>query len=116
MRRRKPHVASAMTDIAFLLLLFFLIFSITTHRVPSDVTLAASETAEIADDHQLILAVDADGNVYTGDQIIAIADIAYVPVVSVYADEAVPFSALYPLLQHLQENGVPTVQCVVRPK
>lgn len=116
MRRRRVPVASAMTDIAFLLLLFFLIFSITTHRIPADVTLAASETATVADEHQVVLAVDATGQLYAGDHKVLLEDIRYAPVVSVYADAAVPFSAVFPVLQHLQKLEVPTVQCVVRPR
>jgi biopolymer transport protein ExbD len=112
--RRKRKVATAIfTDVAFILLLFFLVFAITSQRIPIPVDLPIAQHAQEAQKADLQLFVDKDGTLYNQERKIDLDQIAYAERISVYADEATEFSLVLPILQRLAELGVPIVQCVV---
>ena len=112
--RRKRKVATAIfTDVAFILILFFLVFAITSQRTPIPVDLPIANSAKEAQKPGLQLFVDKDGTLYNQEWKIDLDQIAYAERISVYADEATEFSLVLPILQRLAELGVPIVQCVV---
>lgn len=116
MRRRRFMAISAMTDIAFLLLLFFLLFSLASHRVPIGVDLAASESSSPLQEPGLVLSIDSDGLLYLDGQEATLAQVPYHQIVSIHADRHTPFAKILPIMQRLQQLEVPIVQCVVETK
>ncbi len=114
MRTRSTSSATAMTDIAFLLLLFFLIFAITSMTLPVPVDPATSEHSFPTTGEEVRLIVDAQGTLYLSGKPIAIEDIPSSPIVSLLADKATFFSNIAPVIDRLRENGTKTIRCIVQ--
>ena len=116
MRRRRYMVLSAMTDIAFLLLLFFLLFSLASHRLPIAIDLSPSASSTPLQEPGVVLVIDSDGVLYLDGQEATLAQVHYHQVVSIYADRHTPFEKIMPIMRRLQQLGVPIVQWVVEGK
>lgn len=113
MRRKRKVATAVFTDVAFILLLFFLVFAITSQRSPIPLDLPIVQHAQQTQQANVQLFVGKSGTLYSGDQIISLNQLAYAERVSLYADEATDFEVVLPILHRLAELGVPRVQCIV---
>lgn len=102
-----------MTDIAFLLLLFFLVFAISSEILPVPLDPADSSSNKIAEESEIQLLVDAAGNLYLNDSAISIEEIPVGKTVSLMADKDTPFAAIFPVIEYLRSNGTKTLRCLV---
>lgn len=102
-----------MSDIAFLLLLFFLIIAITTRQTPVPIVAAQSPfSGELQENHPTLY-LEKNGSLYYEGDSIALDQIPQVDELCLMADKATPFSSLAPVIKALQENGVTTIHCLV---
>jgi biopolymer transport protein ExbD len=101
-----------MTDIAFLLLLFFLIMAVTTRLTPIPLDRATSGAGTKAED-SVALVVGKDGTLYYGDLQVSTETMPYETEMTILADKDTPFSVISPILGLMQENGVETIHCLV---
>lgn len=113
MRRRRSLSTALFTDVAFILLLFFLVFAITSRRFPIPLELPTASQAEEAHQAGIHLYIDSEGTIHTDEHVITLDQITYAESVSVYADESTDFSLVLPILQHLAQVGIEKVQCIV---
>ncbi len=111
--RRRHLPPSALTDIAFLLLLFFLILSITTRQLPVDVDPALTTETEQGWEELPLLLMSREGELYLQGKKISLEDIPSENAYSLMADRGTRFSAMYPLIEYLREQEVTTLHCVV---
>jgi biopolymer transport protein ExbD len=114
MRRKRHTPQAAMTDIAFILLLFFLIISITTTLLPISLKEATATETTATEQKGPVIVIGKGGDIYqdniqiTRDQLPSTAE-----EVSVVADRDTPFSAIAPVIKKLQQNGTKHLHCIV---
>lgn len=113
MRKKRTTAPTAMTDIAFLLLLFFLILAISTHILPIPLNPATSDSSIATEETKHILMVGLDGSLFYEGNPILLSDLPNVEEFSLLADKDTPFKTLQPVIQALKEKGVTTLHCVV---
>lgn len=113
MRRKRTPPASALTDIAFLLLLFFLILAVTTRQLPADISLPHTPSAQKADESSPTLTVSARGKVFLEQEAITIRDIPFSEAYTLIADRDTPFTDIAPVLEHLRSLNVEVLECIV---
>ncbi|MCH3907753.1 MAG: biopolymer transporter ExbD [Sphaerochaeta sp.] len=104
---------TSMGDIAFLLLLFFLVFAITTKTVPAQIDEAESLTYEQLTETYPTVYLASDGTIYYQEQMITPEQLPSVPEANLMADKATPFSLVEPVITQLKENGVTTLHLLV---
>jgi len=115
MRKKRLAAPTAMTDIAFLLLLFFLILAISTHVLPIPLTPAKSETSRAAEEPRHLLLVSDEGVLYYQDKAVRIDQLPISDEFSLLADKSTPFKTLGPMIDALRQRGVTTLHCIVEP-
>ena len=115
MRKKRSPAPTAMTDIAFLLLLFFLILAISTHVLPIPLTPAQSKASTTTEDTKHLLLVTPNGDLYYQNKAVLLEDLPYSEEFSLLADKDTPFKILNPVIKALQEKGVTTLHCIVEP-
>ena len=116
-RKRVLRTAMAMTDIAFLLLLFFMVFAIISEQTPQQMSLPRVSAANPdAREDQYRVYVMRDGALYADDGPITLNEYAqtaaaemershdFLPVI--LADEQTPYRHIAPLLEALRSMGV----------
>jgi len=113
MRKKRSSSPTAMTDIAFLLLLFFLILAISTHVLPIPLTPAQSETSSTTEEPKHLLLVNTNGELHYQGKAVLLEDLPSAEEFSLLADKDTPFRTLSPIIKALQEKGVTTLHCVV---
>lgn len=113
MRRKRTPPASAITDIAFLLLLFFLILAVTTRQLPTDISLPHTSSAQKADESTPTLTVSAQGELFLEQEAITIQDIPFSETYTLIADRDTPFTHIAPVLSHLRSLNVEVLECIV---
>lgn len=101
-----------MTDIAFLLLLFFLILALSTRLTPIPLTPAISEDALAAQAGNTIV-IGRDGSLFYQDNPISLYTIPSETEITLLADKDTPFKLISPVLEALQKNGTTTIHCLV---
>lgn len=116
MRKKRSPAPTAMTDIAFLLLLFFLILAISTHVLPIPLTPAQSATSSTIEEAKHLLLVKANGELYYQEKAVLLEDLPSAEEFSLLADKETPFSTLSPIIDTLKQRGVTTLHCIVEPK
>lgn len=112
MRKKRIAPATAMTDIAFLLLLFFLILALSTHLTPIPLTPATSKDA-LETQARNVLVIARDGSLFYQDNPISLDALPNEPEMTVLSDKDTPFKLINPVLKALQENGTTTIHCLV---
>lgn len=115
MRKKRSPAPTAMTDIAFLLLLFFLILAISTHVLPIPLTLAESATSTTTDEPEHLLVVSSEGKLYYQEKAVLVEDIPFAEEFSLLADKNTPFKTVGPIIEALKQRGVTTLHCIVEP-
>jgi biopolymer transport protein ExbD len=113
MKRKRAVATAIFTDVAFILLLFFLVFAIASQRSPFPLDLPLASHAQDVPPAAVRIFVDKNGTLYRGDQSISLDQVEYAESVSLYADAATDFSVVLPILHRLALLGVPRVQCGV---
>ncbi|WP_319756267.1 biopolymer transporter ExbD [uncultured Sphaerochaeta sp.] len=104
---------STVTDIAFLLLLFFLILSISTQQTPLPLQ-AASAHAEILEDTDIsTIVVSHTGELFLDGSSIALDSIPRQDTYALLADRNTPYEIIHPIITFLKERGVGTLYCLV---
>ncbi|MPM23241.1 hypothetical protein SDC9_69706 [bioreactor metagenome] len=113
MRKKRPTPPSALTDIAFLLLLFFLIMAITSFQTPVPLDPAQAKAQKI--DLSIIptLYIAKDGKIYQEGRLITIEQVEEKPSYSLLADRATGFSTIHPIIEALKNKGVETLHLLV---
>jgi len=102
-----------MTDIAFLLLLFFLIFTITSLTTPTPIDAADTGWNTPYGEQGMLLIVNSEGRLFLRGNPIALGEIPHSEVVSLLSDRETPFSAIAPVIGQLGLLGVETIHCIV---
>ncbi len=115
MRKKRSPAPTAMTDIAFLLLLFFLILAISTHVLPIPLTPAKSETSSTTEEPKHLLLVTSEGKLFYQGKAVLLEDLPKTEEFSLLADKNTPFKTLSPIIKTLQAKGVTTLHCIVEP-
>ena len=115
MRKKRSAAPTAMTDIAFLLLLFFLILAISTYTLPVPLKPAQSENSSSPEEATYLLLVTATGALYYQGEAVLLEDLPTTDELSLLADKDTPFKTLAPVIKALQEKGVTTLHCIVEP-
>ena len=113
MRKKRLPIASAMTDIAFLLLLFFLILAISTTMQPVAIDTPQARQPERREEADFELFVAANGTIHLNGAPIALTDLPVGEPVALLADKQTPYQDIEPILQQLQRSGTRTVHLVV---
>jgi biopolymer transport protein ExbD len=112
MRKKRTAPATAMTDIAFLLLLFFLILALSTRLTPIPLTPATSEDARANPTGKVII-VGSNGSLFFEDSLITLDRLPSETEVTLLADKDTPFNLIHPVLEALKQNGTTTIHCLV---
>ena len=115
MRKKRSAAPTAMTDIAFLLLLFFLILAISTHVLPIPLTPAQSETSSTTDEPKHLLLVSSEGELFYQGKAVLLEYLPSAEEFSLLADKDTPFIMIAPIIKALQEKGITTLHCIVEP-
>ena len=115
MRKKRSAAPTAMTDIAFLLLLFFLILAISTHVLPIPLTPAQSDSSSLTDEPEHLLLITPDGELYYQGKAVLLEDLPSSEEFSLLADKNTPFKTLGPIIEELKLQGVTTLHCIVEP-
>ncbi len=115
MRKKRSPAPTAMTDIAFLLLLFFLILAISTHVLPIPLTPAQSGTSTTTEEPEHILLVTPEGKLYYQGNQVTLEDLPYAEEFSLLSDKDTPFKTLGPIIEGLKQRGVAQLHCIVEP-
>jgi len=116
MRKKRTTPPSALTDIAFLLLLFFLIMAITSHQSPIPLTPAQTSAQKMDLKDIPTLLVSQDGQLFLDGTPINLEALPSESTYALLADRNTPFSVLFPLIEHLREQGTETLHCLVEEK
>lgn len=122
--KRKSKVASAipdssLADIAFLLLIFFMVTTVFRKEEPREIAWAEAAATQQVDEKRkdiLHLWVEPDGSVWINDAPVPIPQIAdvvapLVPasggrlVVSIRSDRSVPYATIHQITEELREAG-----------
>lgn len=115
MRKKRFPGPTAMTDIAFLLLLFFLILAVTTQALPLSLNPAESSASSLQEDPAYLVIVGSDGTLFYQGQAIKLTDLPHATEFSLLSDKETPFALLSPVIEALKERGVTTLHCIVEP-
>jgi biopolymer transport protein ExbD len=110
MRKRRTRSPATLTDIAFLLLLFFLILAVETPNYPLP---EAQQPHDIT--HQDLPTLEVKGTtVLLGSNPIEIKDIAYQDHYILKTSKETPYGIIHPIINHLTEMGVVTLSLLVQ--
>lgn len=118
---------SSLADIAFLLLIFFMVTTVFRKEQRRDIEWAEAEATEKIDEKRkniLHVWVTRDGSVFINDQLIPYEDIAEIVrpiyaenrelVVAIRADEQVPYQQINTITEQLQAAGAVRVTFATR--
>ncbi len=115
MRKRYVIPSSALTDIAFLLLLFFLILAITTYRTPVPVDLPEASGSGMSEAGAFpTVLISSSGEMFLDHTQITYEQLPPSEEYVLLADRETPFSLVHPVIEQLKEMGVKRVHCVVQ--
>lgn len=115
MRRHKHTIpSSSMSDIAFLLLLFFLILAITSRTTPVAVTAPDAPTWEELQQEYPTIYVSKEGTLYLGEAPLDLATTTLPEEICLLADKETPFALIQPVLELLKAQHVTTIHCLVQ--
>lgn len=103
-----------MTDIAFLLLLFFLTFAIASIALPIPLDPATTEHNKPTGEQNVQLIVDSQGTLYLFGKPVSIDEIPTSLAVSLLADKETPFSKIAPIIDRLRQTGTESISCIVQ--
>lgn len=122
--KRKSKVASeipdsSLADVAFLLLIFFMVSTVFRKEQPRDVEMPEAAATQRVDEKRkdiLHVWVDPDGSVYINDALVPMQNISDVVqpefvrsdqrlVVAIRADRAVPYGTINEITEELRDAG-----------
>ena len=115
MRKKRFPAPTAMTDIAFLLLFFFLILAISTHVLPLPLTPAESTFSSSTEEAKHLLIVGSNGELYYQNKAVLLEELPYSEEFSLLADKDTPFKTMGPIIEGLKQRKVTTLHCIVEP-
>jgi biopolymer transport protein ExbD len=112
-RKYRQDPNSTITDIAFLLLLFFLILAISTQQTPVPIK-AASAHAEFLEHTDIPTIVVSDtGELFLDGSPTTLESIPSKVEYALLADRDTPYEILHPIITFLEKHGVETLYCLV---
>ena len=113
MRKKRTTPPSALTDIAFLLLLFFLIMAISTVQTPVPINPAITEgqTRDLSEIPTLL--VSKEGLLFFEGNQIEFSSLTIQEEYALLADQGTPYGLLHPVIEFLKEQGVQTLHALV---
>lgn|SRR5690606_16771538 len=122
--KRKSKVASeipdsSLADIAFLLLIFFMVSTVFRSEKPRDVTMPEAAATQKVDEKRKDIVhvwVEGDGTVFMNDAVVAMGDISNVVgplyeasdrrlVVAIRSDRDVPYGTINQITEELRDAG-----------
>lgn len=103
-----------MSDIAFLLLLFFLILAITSRTTPVEITAPNAPAWEELQEEYPTIYVSREGALYLGEEPLDLAVTTLPEEICLLADKETPFALIRPVLDLLRERQVTTIHCLVQ--
>lgn len=109
----KQIPTSAMSDIAFLLLMFFIVFAIVSGHIPPSVTPPSAIGEEALLEDLPIIYVDNEGVLFIDDHVVSLESVPYQERYGLLASKNTPFSIISPLIEHLRTKGAVTLICLV---
>ncbi|MGE4454496.1 MAG: biopolymer transporter ExbD [Sphaerochaeta sp.] len=115
-RRHNQAPTSTITDIAFLLLLFFLILAISTQHTPVPIEPASTHADRLEYSELPTLVVSKEGIIFL-DSIVT--ELKAIPTQQAYvllADSSTPYEVLHPVITFLKQIGVEKLYCLVEDK
>ncbi len=118
-RPRRSENVVPLINVVFLLLIFFMLTSTLRPPEATFVSLPTATGEDTGDPERdvPVLALDATGRVVWDGQILSVAELQEVSAaegLEIRADRDVPARVLLPLLERLDEAGVPHVELVTR--
>lgn len=113
MRKKRPTPPSALTDIAFLLLLFFLIMAITSYQTPVSLDPAQAEGQVVDLTHIPTLFIAENGDIYQEGKRITLDLLEKESVYALLADKATTYGTMHPIIEELKVKGVQTLHLLV---
>ncbi|MGH0052748.1 MAG: ExbD/TolR family protein [Sphaerochaetaceae bacterium] len=113
MKNRRHTPSSTVTDIAFLLLLFFLILAISTHQTPVPIEAAATNAELLEDTEVPTLLVSSDGQLFLDGTPLLLGEIPNQETYALLADKHTSYETMHAILEQLKLIGVETVYCLV---
>ncbi|MFA7119596.1 MAG: biopolymer transporter ExbD [Sphaerochaetaceae bacterium] len=112
--KHKNISSSAMTDVAFLLLFFFLILAVTTKTTPVKIEQAQSQDYQMLEKDYPILYLAKDGTLYYQNKTIDLANLPQADELSIMADANTEFKDIKPIIDALQGQGTNKIHCLVK--
>lgn len=109
MRKKRPSPPAALTDIAFLLLLFFLILAIEAPQY----ALPKATQVEIIDTSSIPTIELIGATLLLDDTIIELDDIPYQTHYILKTAQDTPYRLIQPIIDYLSELGVEKLSCLV---
>jgi biopolymer transport protein ExbD len=122
--KRKSKVASeipdsSLADIAFLLLIFFMVTTVFRKESPREIVMPEAEATERVDAKRknvLHIWVEPDGRIFINDALVPVENVSTIAgqlyeetdqelVVSIRADREVPYSTINDVSEELREGG-----------
>ena len=115
------------TPLVDVVLVLLIIFMITAPVLQSGIEVAVPKTRTVKEitEQRLVLTIDKGQNIYLGDQLISIHDIAQKlhqqgsdpahQIIYLRADESVPFGVFATLMDAVKQAGITNVSIVTQP-
>ncbi len=112
----KQFSTSAMSDIAFLLLLFFIILAVVSVQTSPPITPATAEGVTDFLKTSSIISIDKEGNFYLDNQEVRLDSIPHQKQYALLAHRDSPYSMISPLIDYLSKEGSVVLVCLVEAK
>ncbi len=113
MRKNSGFPLAVFTDVAFLLLLFFLVLAVTSNQLPTSIDPPKEDFPAQDLSDVLTIVVSQDGDIYFLGELTTVENIPYATVYALLSDEKTPFRILSPIIEQLRAMGVETLHCLV---
>ncbi|WP_332446052.1 biopolymer transporter ExbD [Sphaerochaeta sp.] len=113
MRKQRPTPPSALSDIAFLLLLFFLIMAITSVQTPVPLDPAQAQAKSFDTSDLPVLLVAKDGSLYLDGNPVRLEELPNNRRYALLSDASTPYATIHPIIEALRKQGVQTLSCIV---
>lgn len=110
MRKKRKSPQAALTDIAFLLLLFFFILAIEAPQY----ALAKAQQVEVIDPSSIPIIELLESSLLLDHKPIQLAEIPYQKQYILKTAQDTPYKDIQPIIDHLTNLGVEKLSCLVK--
>jgi biopolymer transport protein ExbD len=113
MSKKRPTPPSTLSDIAFLLLLFFLIMAISSVQAPVPIhpAQAQGQTRDLSEVPTLL--VSQDGLLYFEGNQVELTSLPFSEEYALLADRNTAYKTVHPIIEFLKSQGVKTLHTLV---